>query len=47
MGLKITFYSSHKSGRRRGVAILFPNKLNFQLTAEIKDREGRFILIRG
>ena len=47
MGFMNTFYSSHKSGRKRGVAILLPNKINFQLTAEIKDREGRFILIRG
>ena len=29
------------------MAILFPKKINFQLTAEIKDKEGRFILIRG
>ena len=47
MGFMNTFYSSHKSGRKRGVAILLPKKINFQLTAEIKDKEGRFILIRG
>lgn len=29
------------------MAILLPNKINFQLTAEIKDKEGRFILIKG
>lgn len=39
-----TFYSSHKSGTKRGVAILLPNNINFQLIAEVKDKEGRFIL---
>ena len=27
--LQNTYYSSHKSGRRRGVAILMPNAVNF------------------
>ena len=47
MGYVNTFYSSHKSGRRRGVAILLSNKLNFQLLSQIKDKEGRYILLKG
>lgn len=47
MGFTNTFYSSHKSGRKRGVAILLSNKLHFQLTAQIKDKEGRYILVKG
>lgn len=29
LGFQNTYYSSHKSGRRRGVAILIPNAVNF------------------
>lgn len=46
-GFQNTFYSSHKSGRKRGVAILIPNSVNFELISEIKDKEGRYILVRG
>lgn len=47
MGFSNMFCSSYKSGRRRGVAILISNKLNFVKTFELKDKEGRFILVRG
>ncbi len=47
MGFINTFYSSHKSGRKRGVAILLSNKIQFQLTSQIKDKEGRYILVKG
>lgn len=47
MGFMNTFYSSHKSGHKRGVAILLSNKLQFRLTAQIRDKEGRYILVKG
>lgn len=30
LGFQNTYYSSHKSARRRGVAILIPNAVNFE-----------------
>lgn len=47
MGFTTTFYSCHKSGLKRGVVILLWNKLHFQLTAQIKDKEGGYILVKG
>lgn len=47
MGFTYLFFSSYISRHRRGVAILISNKLHFEKTFEIKDTEGRFILVRG
>ena len=47
MGFTHLFFSSYKSGRRRGVATLISNKLNFEKVSEMADKEGRFILVRG
>ena len=47
LGFCNTFFSSHKSGNKRGVAILIPNSLSFELVSEIKDKEGRYILVKG
>lgn len=47
MGFTSMFSSSYKSGRGRGVVILIANKLNFEKTFELKDKEGRYILVRG
>jgi len=47
MGFRHTYYSSFKTGRKRGVAILMPNKAQFELQSEIKDRKGRFIMVKG
>lgn len=41
------FYSSHKSGKKRGVAILVHKQVNFTLDSLQKDSEGRFILLNG
>ena len=41
------YYSSHKSGRKRGVSILVHRSVNFTATASHKDTEGRFILVNG
>lgn len=32
---------------KRGVATFLPNKVNFELTTQIKDKEGHFILVKG
>lgn len=47
LGFRNTYYSSHKSGRRMGVAILIPNAVNFEFISEVKDKEGRFVLVKG
>lgn len=47
MGFKFVFSSAHTSGRRRGVAILISKKISYEHASEIKDKDGRFILIRG
>lgn len=41
------YYSSHCSGRKRGVAILIHRQINFIETLVHKDREGRFLLVNG
>ena len=46
-GYTNTFYSTFKTGRKRGVAILLHNSINFELIKEIRDREGRYILVQG
>lgn len=39
-GFKHTYYSSSNSGRKRGVAIMIQNSVNFEFLTETKDREG-------
>lgn len=41
------FYSSHPSGRKRGVSIMIHRQVNFTLTKIHKDSAGRFIKING
>ena len=43
-GYSQTFFSSYKNSRRRGVAILISNSVNFELIKEIGDKEGRYII---
>lgn len=47
MGFTKLFFSSYKSGHRRGVATLISSKLNFEKVSELGDKEGRFILVKG
>ena len=47
LGFQNTYYSSHKSGWRRGVAILIPDVVNYEFISEVKDKEGRFVLVKG
>lgn len=46
-GFKNSFYSSHTNSRKRGVAILITNSLKFQSHKEIKDKEGRYVIVKG
>ena len=46
-GFKHVFYSSYKSGHRRGSAILISNKVQYEHISENKDKEGRYVMITG
>lgn len=46
-GYRNTHYSSYKKKRKRGVAILIKNCVNFKYTKEIRDCEGHNIIARG
>ena len=46
-GFKHVYFSSHGSGRRRGVATLISSAVNYEHISEYKDNEGRFVLIIG
>lgn len=47
MGFKEVYFASYKSVRKRGVAILISKKLNYEHISEMRDKEGRFVLITG
>lgn len=47
LGYSNTFHSWCKNSRKRGVATLISNSLNFELISEKADKEGRFIIIKG
>lgn len=47
MGFTNMFSSAYESGRRRGVVILISRALNFEKSFELKDKDERFILVRG
>lgn len=47
LGHAKVLFSSHESGRRRGVATLISKKIPFEKIAEIQDKEGRYLLISG
>lgn len=40
LGFKNIFYSSHRKERKKWVAILILNRVNFQIVSKICDREG-------
>ena len=46
-GFKHVYFSSHGSGRRRGVAILISSAVNYEHISEHKDKEGRFVMVTG
>lgn len=47
LGFRNTFFPSCKNGERRGVCILISNSTPFEYISEIKDREGKFVLVKG
>ena len=47
MGFKHVYYSSHGSGRRRGVAILLAKGLNYEHIKKVSDTEGRYVMTIG
>lgn len=46
LGFRNTFFSSYKNGRKRGVAVLISNLTPFEFVSEIRDKEGRFVLVK-
>lgn len=46
-GFKHVCFSSHGSGRRRGVATLISKAVNYEHISEYNDKEGRFVMVTG
>lgn len=46
-GFRNSYYSTYKQGRRRGEMILIPNSTIFICEKEIKDKERRYVLVKG
>lgn len=42
-----SYFSSCKNSRKRGVATLISNSVNFDLIKENRDNEGRYVIIKG
>jgi len=46
-GYQNSFFSSCSNSRRRGVATLISNSVNFELIKEKRDTEGRYVIVVG
>lgn len=46
-GFRKSYYNSFTNTRQRGVAILISNSIPFECHKEIKDGEGRYIIVKG
>ena len=46
-GFKNTYYNSFVQSHRRGIAILVSNKFKFESYKEIKEKEGRYLIVKG
>lgn len=46
-GYENSFFSSCKNSRKRGVATLISNSLSFELITEKRDKEGRYVIVKG
>ncbi len=44
-GFKNTYYNSYVQSHRRGIAILVTNGIKFGSYKEIKEKEGRFLIV--
>lgn len=47
MGFRNYFFSSNRTGKKRGVAKLISNSVCFKLVSEHTHKEGRFVLVKG
>ena len=47
MGFSRVYYSSYKSGHRRGVATLISQQIPFEQVSETSDKEGRYVVVSG
>lgn len=47
LGFKNTYYSSLQKSSSRGVAIWLSNRLNFQFSSQITDKEVCYLLVKG
>lgn len=47
MGFRNTYYSSFEKKNTRGVAVLISNRVHFQFSSQITDKEGRYMLVKG
>lgn len=41
------YSSSCTQGSKRGVVIIISSRLNFECIKDIRDKEGRFVLVKG
>lgn len=46
-GYRNLYHSSFKGGCRRGVVILISNTTKFELEKECRDKEGRYVIVKG
>ena len=46
-GYRKTYYSTCRQSRKRGVAIMIQNTVNFECLKEINDDEGRYVIVKG
>lgn len=46
-GYRKTYYSTCRQSRKRGVAIMIQNAVNFECLKEINDDEGRYVIVKG
>lgn len=46
LGFRNAFFSSYKNGKKRGVGILISNSTTFEFISEIRDKDGRFVLVK-
>ena len=46
-GYNKLYYSTYRAKHKRGVAILISTRIAFEPTFEHKDREGRFVMVKG
>lgn len=46
-GYRKICYSSHTHSHKRGVAILISNCFQFEILKEVREKEGRYVIVKG